>query len=61
VDDRLSDRIVRKWQEAAWRDKQVAEERVKMERKRQVQLGEVTPDRIVALPGSSPSATSPPS
>ncbi len=52
VDNKLADRIVRRWQEVAWQQKQLAEEKAKAELRMKVQSGEITSDRKIPLPPS---------
>ncbi len=52
VDQREGERIIRRWQEFAWRQKQLSDEKAKMELRRKIQAGEVTADRKIALPPS---------
>ena len=52
VDQREGERIIRRWQEFAWRQKQLSDEKAKMELRRKIQAGEVTADRKISLPPS---------
>ncbi|MEK7546059.1 MAG: translation initiation factor IF-2 [Patescibacteria group bacterium] len=52
VDQREADRIVRRWQEYTWKQKQLADEKAKMELRRKIQAGEVSADRQVTIPPS---------
>ncbi len=52
VDQREGERIIRRWQEFAWRQKQLADEKNKMELRRKIAAGEVTADRKISLPPS---------
>lgn len=52
VDQREAERIIRRWQEYAWRQKQLADEKNKMELRKKIAAGEVTPDRKISLPPS---------
>jgi len=52
VDHREAERIIRRWQEHAWKQKQLADEKAKMELRRKIQAGEVSEDRKIPLPPS---------
>ncbi len=52
VDGREAERIIRRWQEYAWRQKQLSDEKNKMELRRKIAAGEVSPDRKIHLPPS---------
>ncbi|HJV32463.1 MAG TPA: translation initiation factor IF-2 N-terminal domain-containing protein, partial [Patescibacteria group bacterium] len=52
VDHREAERIIRRWQENAWKQKQLADEKAKMELRRKIQAGEVTADRKIQIPPS---------
>jgi translation initiation factor IF-2 len=52
VDNRMADQIVRRWQENAWKQKQIADERAKMELRRKVREGTVEAERQIPLPSS---------
>jgi len=52
VDHREAERIIRRWQENAWKQKQLADEKAKMELRRKIQAGEVTADRKISIPPS---------
>ncbi len=52
VDQREAERIIRRWQEYAWRQKQLSDEKAKMDLRKKIAAGEVTPDRKISLPPS---------
>ncbi len=52
VDPRMAERIQRRWQEVAWREKQMADEKAKMELREKVRSGQVTADRQIPIPAS---------
>jgi translation initiation factor IF-2 len=52
IDNKLAERIARRWQEYIWQQKQIAAEQAKIELREKVKSGQISADRQIRLPPS---------